>query len=54
MPVSNTQFGGLYFKYWLDRLTGMPALAAVAYNAGRVARRRGARSRCLKRDLSSV
>ncbi|MCC6870210.1 MAG: lytic transglycosylase domain-containing protein [Burkholderiales bacterium] len=30
----NTQFGAFYFKYWLDRLDGMPALAAAAYNAG--------------------
>ena len=30
----NTQFGAFYFKYWLDRLEGMPALAAAAYNAG--------------------
>jgi len=30
----NTQFGAYYFKYWLDRLDSMPALAAAAYNAG--------------------
>jgi soluble lytic murein transglycosylase len=30
----NTQFGAYYFKYWLERLDGMPALAAAAYNAG--------------------
>ena len=30
----NTQFGAFYFKYWLERLDGMPALAAAAYNAG--------------------
>ena len=30
----NTQFGGFYFKYWLERLDKMPALAAAAYNAG--------------------
>jgi soluble lytic murein transglycosylase len=30
----NTQFGAYYFKYWLDRLDGSPALAAAAYNAG--------------------
>ncbi|MCC6196298.1 MAG: lytic transglycosylase domain-containing protein [Burkholderiales bacterium] len=30
----NTQFGAFYFKYWLARLDGMPALAAAAYNAG--------------------
>ena len=30
----NTQFGAYYFKYWLDRLDRMPALAAAAYNAG--------------------
>jgi len=30
----NTQFGAFYFKYWLDRLDRMPALAAAAYNAG--------------------
>lgn len=30
----NTQFGAYYFKYWLDRLDGRPALAAAAYNAG--------------------
>jgi len=30
----NTQFGAFYFKYCLDRLEGMPALAAAAYNAG--------------------
>jgi len=30
----NTQFGAFYFKYWQDRLEGMPALAAAAYNAG--------------------
>ena len=30
----NTQFGAYYFKYWLDRLERMPALAAAAYNAG--------------------
>ena len=31
---TNTLFGAFYFKYWLDRLEGMPALAAAAYNAG--------------------
>jgi soluble lytic murein transglycosylase len=30
----NTLFGAFYFKYWLDRLDRMPALAAAAYNAG--------------------
>lgn len=30
----NTQFGAFYFKYWLERLDRMPALAAAAYNAG--------------------
>ncbi len=30
----NTQFGAYYFKYWLERLDRMPALAAAAYNAG--------------------
>jgi soluble lytic murein transglycosylase len=30
----NTLFGAYYFKYWLDRLDKMPALAAAAYNAG--------------------
>jgi soluble lytic murein transglycosylase len=30
----NTLFGAYYFKYWLDRLDHMPALAAAAYNAG--------------------
>ena len=30
----NTQFGAFYFKYWLDRLDRVPALAAAAYNAG--------------------
>jgi len=30
----NTHFGAFYFKYWLDRLDRMPALAAAAYNAG--------------------
>ena len=33
-PSLNTQFGAFYFKYWQDRLEGMPALAAAAYNAG--------------------
>jgi soluble lytic murein transglycosylase len=32
--ATNTQFGAFYFKYWQDRLEGMPALAAAAYNAG--------------------
>ena len=32
--ATNTQFGAYYFKYWLDRLDGRPALAAAAYNAG--------------------
>ena len=41
----NTQFGAFYFKYWLDRLDGLPALAAAAYNAGPAARRRGAAAR---------
>jgi soluble lytic murein transglycosylase len=31
---TNTQFGAYYFKYWLERLDRMPALAAAAYNAG--------------------
>ena len=30
----NTHFGAFYFKYWLERLDRMPALAAAAYNAG--------------------
>ena len=30
----NTQFGAYYFKYWLERLDRMQALAAAAYNAG--------------------
>jgi soluble lytic murein transglycosylase len=30
----NTLFGAYYFKYWLDRLDRMQALAAAAYNAG--------------------
>ncbi len=30
----NTQFGAFYFRYWLDRLERLPALAAAAYNAG--------------------
>jgi len=30
----NTLFGAYYFKYWLDRLDHMPALATAAYNAG--------------------
>jgi soluble lytic murein transglycosylase len=30
----NTQFGAFYFKHWLARLGGSPALAAAAYNAG--------------------
>jgi soluble lytic murein transglycosylase len=30
----NAEFGAYYLKYWLDRLDGMPALAAAAYNAG--------------------
>jgi soluble lytic murein transglycosylase len=30
----NTLFGAYYFKYWLERLDSMPALAAAAYNAG--------------------
>jgi soluble lytic murein transglycosylase len=30
----NTQFGAYYFKYWLERLERLPALAAAAYNAG--------------------
>ncbi len=30
----NTQFGAFYFKYWLERLDRVPALAAAAYNAG--------------------
>jgi len=30
----NTQFGAFYFKYWLERLDRMQALAAAAYNAG--------------------
>jgi soluble lytic murein transglycosylase len=33
LPI-NTQFGAFYLKYWQDRLEGMPALAAAAYNAG--------------------
>ncbi len=32
--ATNTQFGAFYFKYCQDRLDGMPALAAAAYNAG--------------------
>jgi soluble lytic murein transglycosylase len=32
--ATNTQFGAFYFKYWLDRLDSVPALAAAAYNAG--------------------
>jgi soluble lytic murein transglycosylase len=32
--ATNTQFGAFYFKYCQDRLEGMPALAAAAYNAG--------------------
>jgi peptidoglycan lytic transglycosylase len=32
--ATNTQFGAFYFKYWQDRLDGMPVLAAAAYNAG--------------------
>ncbi len=32
--ATNTQFGAYYFKYWLERLERMPALAAAAYNAG--------------------
>jgi soluble lytic murein transglycosylase len=31
---TNTQFGAFYFKYWLERLSRQPALAAAAYNAG--------------------
>jgi soluble lytic murein transglycosylase len=30
----NAEFGAFYLKYWLDRLDGLPALAAAAYNAG--------------------
>ena len=30
----NTQFGAFYFRYCLDKLDGVPALAAAAYNAG--------------------
>lgn len=30
----NTHFGAYYFKYWLERLDRMQALAAAAYNAG--------------------
>jgi soluble lytic murein transglycosylase len=30
----NTQFGAFYYRYWLDRLDQMPALATAAYNAG--------------------
>jgi soluble lytic murein transglycosylase len=30
----NTQFGAFYFRYWLERLERLPALAAAAYNAG--------------------
>lgn len=30
----NTQFGAFYFKYWLERLDRLPALATAAYNAG--------------------
>ena len=41
----NTQFGAYYFKYWLDRLEQLPALAAAAYNAGPAARRPGAPAR---------
>jgi soluble lytic murein transglycosylase len=32
--ATNTQFGAFYYKYWLERLEGLPALAAAAYNAG--------------------
>jgi len=32
--ATNTQFGAYYYKYWLERLERMPALAAAAYNAG--------------------
>ena len=32
--ATNTQFGAFYFKYWQDRLEGMPVLATAAYNAG--------------------
>ncbi len=32
--VTNTRFGAFYYQYWLDRLDGLPALAAAAYNAG--------------------
>ena len=32
--ATNTKFGAFYFKYWLDRLERLPALAAAAYNAG--------------------
>jgi len=32
--ATNTQFGAFYFKHCQDRLEGMPALAAAAYNAG--------------------
>ncbi|HZQ60758.1 MAG TPA: transglycosylase SLT domain-containing protein [Casimicrobiaceae bacterium] len=30
----NTQFGAFYFRYCLDKLERLPALAAAAYNAG--------------------
>ncbi len=32
--ATNTQFGAYYYKYWLERLERLPALAAAAYNAG--------------------
>ncbi|MDQ6619491.1 MAG: lytic transglycosylase domain-containing protein [Pseudomonadota bacterium] len=32
--TTNTQFGAFYFRYCLDRLERLPALAAAAYNAG--------------------
>jgi len=32
--TTNTQFGAYYYKYWLERLERLPALAAAAYNAG--------------------
>ena len=33
-PQLNTQMGGFYLRHVLDRLDGMPVLAAAAYNAG--------------------
>ena len=33
-PQLNSELGALYLRYVLDRLDGMPALGAAAYNAG--------------------